>query len=456
METRWHDRDERPGRPPRERCGAGPEGEAGPRRAVVTGIGVVSPVGIGIDAFTRALEEGKSGVDEIRSFDASGFPTRIAAEVKGFDPIPFVEKRKALKLMGKNIQFAMAAARLAVDDARLPADGLDPRDKGVIMGAGIVNSNIQELAAAIKASLDGSGQFDLRLFGTEGAKQIFPLSLLRHLPNMVSCHVSIALDCQGINNTITTACAAGVQAIGEALRAIQRGDARVLLCGASDSRVDPIGMISYSLLGAISRRNDDPRRASRPFDAQRDGFVVGEGAAVFVLEELSYALERGARIYGEVVGYGSAADCYRVTDPHVDGRGSVRAMERAMADAGVDPGEVSYIAAHGTGTEQNDVIETRSIKRVFGAAARRVPASSIKSSVGHLGAACGAISAAATLMAIERGVIPPTINLEHADPECDLDYVPNHSRRTRVDVCLVNSFGFGGQNACLVVRRLPQ
>jgi len=422
-------------------------------RAVVTGIGVISPIGNDVQSFATGLEQGKSGVNHIRSFDATDFPTRIAAEVKDFDPLQFVEKKKALKLMGKNIQFAMAAAKLAVGDSGIKLAEMDPTQVGVVMGASIVNSNIFELAEAVKASLDEDGKFSLKRFGAEGKNQIFPLSLLRHLPNMVSCHVSIAHNCQGINNTITTACAAGVQAIGEAFRAIARGDAKAILCGASDSRIDPLGMVSYSLLGAVSSRNEEPHKASRPFDGKRDGFVVGEGAAVFVLESLENAVKRGARIYAEVVGYGSAGDCFRVTDPHEEGRGSVQAMKSALRDAKITVDDVDYVAAHGTSTELNDRMETRAIKTVYGERAYKVPVSSIKSAIGHLGAACGAASAASATLAISRGVIPPTLNYEHPDPECDLDYVPNEARRATVDHAMVNSFGFGGQNAALIVRR---
>jgi 3-oxoacyl-[acyl-carrier-protein] synthase II len=422
-------------------------------RAVITGIGVISPVGNDAESFATALEKGQSGVDHIRSFDATDFPTRIAAEVKNFDPSRFVEKKKALKLMGKNIQFAMAAAKLAVEDSKLKLDTMDPATVGVVMGASIVNSNIFELADAVKHSLDDDGKFSLKKFGSEGKNQIFPLSLLRHLPNMVSCHISIAHNCQGINNTITTACAAGVQAIGEAYRAIARGDAKAILCGAADSRIDPLGMVSYSLLGAVSTRNDDPKGASRPFDGGRDGFVVGEGSAVFVLESLENARARGAKVYAEVVGYGSAGDCFRVTDPHEEGRGSVHAMRSALRDAKLTVDNIDYIAAHGTSTELNDRMETRALKTVFGDRAYKVPVSSIKSAIGHLGAACGAASAASAALAIDRGMIPPTLNYSTPDPECDLDYVPNEARRAKIDVAMVNSFGFGGQNAALLVRR---
>ncbi|MBI4862603.1 MAG: beta-ketoacyl-[acyl-carrier-protein] synthase family protein [Candidatus Riflebacteria bacterium] len=424
-----------------------------PQRAVITGIGVISPIGIGVNAFAKGLEEGASGVDHIKSFDASAFPTRIAAEVRDFNPLLYVEKKKSLKLMGKNIQFAIGAAKLAVQDSGLDLASVDPTTMGVIMGASIVNSNVFELAEAIQHSLDEHGQFSLKRFGTDGKNHIFPLSLLRHLPNMVSCHISIAHNCQGINNTITTACAAGIQAVGESYRAIARGDARAILCGASDSRIDPLGMLSYSLLGAVSTRNEDPKHASRPFDAQRDGFVVGEGSAVFVLESLESARARGAKIYAEVVGYGSAADCFRVTDPHEEGRGSVQAMRAAIRDSRLTVDQIDYVAAHGTSTTQNDRMETVALKKVFGERVYKVPVSSIKSAIGHLGAACGAASIASLAVAIDRNFLPPTLNHEYPDPTCDLDYVPNEARHCRINVGLVNSFGFGGQNGSLVVRR---
>jgi len=319
-----------------------------------------------------------------------------------------------------------------------------------------VNSNLFELAEAIRHSVDENGVFSLKKFGSEGKNHIFPLSLLRHLPNMVSCHISIAHNCQGINNTITTACAAGVQAMGEAFRCISRGDAEAILCGASDSRIDPLGMISYSLLGAVSTRNDDPKHASRPFDAKRDGFVVGEGSIVFVLENLAHARKRGATIYAEIVGYGSAGDSFRVTDPHKEGRGSIQSMRAALRDARLATTDIDYVAAHGTSTDLNDKMETRALKEVFGEGAAKIPASSIKSAIGHLGAACGAASAAAATMAVHRGILPPTLNYEFPDPDCDLDYVPNVARKADVHTALVNSFGFGGQNASLVVRRYTE
>ena len=423
------------------------------RRVVVTGLGVVTPVGLGMTDFWKALLEGQSGVDTIKSFDASSFPTRFAAEVKGFDGRRYVDKPKALKLMGKNIQFGLGAARMAVDDSGLALEKEDPSRMGVVMGAGIVNSNLFELATAITHSLDDSGQFDLGRFAVEGKDQLFPLSLLKHLPNMVAGHISILHNCQGTSNTITTACASGTQAIGEAFRAIARGDAEVILSGGSDSRIEPLGLTGYCLLGALSTRNDAPTRASRPFDKERDGFVMGEGAGVAVLESLEHARARGARIQAEVLGYGCSADAFRVTDLHPDGRGCTRAMKVALADAGLEPANIDVISAHGTSTPQNDRVETLAIKQVFGAAARSVPVSAIKSMIGHLGAASGAVQFAATVRMLQEGIIPATINYEVPDPECDLDTVAHEPRRIQLATALSNSFGFGGQNAVLVLRR---
>ncbi len=422
------------------------------RRVVVTGMGVVTPVGIGVAEFWKSLLEGQSGVDEIKSFDASAFPTRFGAEVKGFDGRNYVDKPKALKLMGKNIQFALAAAKMAVEDAGLALDREDPTQLGVIMGAGIVNSNLFELSAAIANSMDGSGRFDIHRFATEGKDHLFPLSLLKHLPNMVAGHISIVHNCQGTSNTITTACASATQAIGEAYRTLARGECEIILSGGADSRIEPLGLTGYSLLGALSTRNDDPRRASRPFDRERDGFIIGEGAGVVVLESLEHARARGARVYGEILGYGSAADSYRVTDLHPDGRGGVRAMKLALADAGLTPKDIDLISAHGTSTQQNDKVETVAIKQVFGADAYRVPVSAIKSMIGHLGAASGAVQLVATVQALRENVIPPTTNYEVPDSDCDLDYVPNECRRAEIATALSNSFGFGGQNAAVIVR----
>lgn len=431
------------------------QGQEAPRRrrVVVTGMGAVTPVGIGVDTFWKSVLEGISGVDVIRAFDASAFPSRIGAEVKGFKGKDYVEKRKSLKLMGRNIQFGVASARMAAEDAGLGRGTVDPTRLGVIMGAGIVNSNLFELSKAISDSLDVMGNFDPRKFADDGIRHLFPLSLLKHLPNMVSAHISILHDCRGPSNTVVTACASGTQAVGEAMRTIARGEADVVLTGGADSRIEPLGLTGYCLLGALSKRNDDPARASRPFERDRDGFIVGEGAAVLVLEELEHALARRASIYGEILGYGSAADSYRVTDLHPEGRGGVLAMKRALQDSGVSVDELDMVSAHGTSTLQNDRVETAALKEVLGEKAYSTPVSALKSMIGHTGAASGAVQLVATLKALQENVVPPTINYETPDPECDLDYVPNVLRHLPLRTALSNSFGFGGQNAALIVRK---
>jgi len=413
---------------------------------------MVTPIGIGVRPVWQALIEGRSGVRPIQSFPTQGFPIRIAAEVLDFNPEDFVENRKSLRIMGRNITFAVAAAKLALDDAGGATDGLDPTRFGVTVGTGMVAANLEELSRAVAHSLDEHGEFDLQRFGREGMGQLFPLWLLKRLPNMVAAHLSIIHNIQGPNNTIVTACAAGTQAVAEALRLVQRDEVDVVLTGGSDSRIDPLNLMSYHLLGALSRRNDPPEGASRPFDRGRDGFVLGEGAAMMVVESERHALGRGARIYAEIAGAASSFDAHSVTGPEPSGRAAADCMRRALADARSSPEEVGYINAHGTSTVLNDAVETRAIKSALGARASRVPVSSIKSMVGHLIGAAGALEAATSALAIFERALPPTINYETPDPECDLDYVPNKARQLAPGVVLSNSFGFGGQNASLVLR----
>lgn len=421
-------------------------------RVVVTGYGAVAPNGLDADTFWRATVEGRSGIDTIRSFDVSGFPVRVAGEVRGFDAKKYVPSPKSLKVMGKNIRFGVAAAQMAMENAGLLGRVAEPTRFGVVMGSGIVPTDVEELGAAVMASLDENGKFDVRRFGEAGQKQLFPLWLLKHLPNMVAAHISILHNAQGPNNTITTACSASTQAIGEAFRVLARGDADVMLAGGSDSRIDPLSLVAYTLLGAVSTSSRPPAKVSRPFDRDRDGFVLGEGAAVLVLEAEAHARARGATVLAEVIGYGSSFDAYGITKPEPEGRGAAQAMQRALADAGVGPDAVDYISAHGTSTVLNDKMETLAVKAVFGERAKRIPLSSIKSMIGHLIGAAGAMEMLVSVLAIRDGVVPPTINLENPDPDCDLDYVPNEAREMKVRCVLSNSFGFGGQNAALVVR----
>ena len=425
------------------------------RRVVVTGIGVVSPNGIGRQAFSEAIVEGRSGVGLIESFDTSGQAIKIAGEVKGFDVTPYLgEHRKNLKVMSRAVQFAVGAGAMAMEDSGIDRSKLDPERFGVCMGTGITPMDVAELVGPISRGIGHDGGFDIGKFAAAQSESIFPLWLLKHLPNMAAAHLSILHRAMGPNNTIVTACAAGTQAVGEAFRLIRRGDADVMLAGGCDSRLDPLMMVAYQAMKAVSSSTRDPSQVSRPFDGQRDGFVLGEGAAVLILESLSRAKRRRATIYAEVTGYGSSFDAYGITRPEPEGKGAALAIKAALREARLDPADVDYINAHGTSTRLNDLMETVAVKRVFGHRASSIPMSSQKSMVGHLIGASGALEAAATALSLQRGVIPPTINQETPDPDCDLDYVPNTAREIPVRTAISNSFGFGGQNASLVMTHV--
>jgi 3-oxoacyl-[acyl-carrier-protein] synthase II len=424
-------------------------------RVAVTGIGIVAPNGIGRREFCEAIFEGRSGVNFIESFDTTGLSIKIAGEIKDFDVVPYLgEHKKNLKLMSRAVRFAVGAAAMAVQDSGLESEELDPARVGVCMGTGITPMDVGELVPPILRSVGLDGSFDMARFTQERSESIFPLWLLQHLPNMAAAHISILHHAMGPNNTIVTACAAGTQAVGEAFRLIARGDAEVMLAGGCDSRLDPQLLVAYSAMKAVSQSLRPPAEVSRPFDAERDGFVLGEGAAVVVLEEFERARRRGATIYAEVTGYGSSFDAFGITRPEPEGRGAALSMSAALREARVDPSDVDYINAHGTSTKLNDLMETVAIKRVFGHRSASIPISSQKSMIGHLIGASGAVEAAATALSLRRGVIPPTINLATPDPECDLDYVPNTSREIPVQTAISNSFGFGGQNASLVMCRV--
>ena len=424
-------------------------------RVVVTGIGVVAPNGIGRREFCEAILEGRSGVRYIESFDTTGLPIKIAGEIRDFDVFPYLgEYRKNAKLMSRAVRFAVGAAAMAVEDSGLRADQLDPGRFGVCMGTGITPMDIGELVNPILQSVDASGCFDQARFVQARSESIFPLWLLKHLPNMAAAHISILHHAMGPNNTIVTACAAGTQAVGDAFRLIARGDADVMLAGGCDSRLDPQLLVAYSAMKAVSALVRPPSEVSRPFDADRDGFVLGEGAAVLVLESYRRAKRRGARIYAEITGYGSSFDAFGITRPEPEGKGAALSMTAALREARVDASEIDYINAHGTSTRLNDLMETVAVKRVFGHRATSIPISSQKSMIGHLIGASGAVEAAATALSLERGVVPPTINLATPDPACDLDYVPNTAREIPLHTAISNSFGFGGQNASLVMSRI--
>jgi 3-oxoacyl-[acyl-carrier-protein] synthase II len=421
-------------------------------RVVVTGIGVVSPNGIGRRAFSEAIVEGRSGVSFIEDFDTRGLAIKIAGQVKNFDVTPYLgEHKKNLKLMSRAVRFAVGAAAMAVEDAGLSVEQLDSSRFGVCMGTGITPVDIAELVGPIARGIRPDGSFDMSQFTTARAESIFPLWLLQHLPNMAAAHISILHHAMGPNNTIVTACAAGTQAIGEAFRLIARGDSDVMLAGGCDSRLDPQLLVAYNAMKTVSASVRPPAEVSRPFDGERDGFVLGEGAAVLVLESLRRAKRRKATIYAEVTGYGSSFDAYGITRPEPEGKGAAISMTAALREAKLDPSDVDYINAHGTSTRLNDLMETVAVKRVFGHRAASIPMSSQKSMVGHLIGASGALEAAATAMSLQRGVVPPTINQATPDPDCDLDYVPNTAREIPLRHAISNSFGFGGQNASLVM-----
>jgi 3-oxoacyl-[acyl-carrier-protein] synthase II len=408
------------------------------RRVVVTGIGLVSSLGIGTDANWAALTAGRSGVDTISKFDASEFATRIAGEVRGFDPLRFIEK-KDVKKMDVFIQYAIAASQFAMDDSGLQITPELAPNVGVFIASGI--GGFTTIEREHKALLDG------------GPRKISPFFIPSAIINLAAGQVSIRFGAKGPNSATCTACSASAHAIGDAFEIIRRADAEVMIAGGSEAAITPMGIGGFGALRALSTRNDEPSRASRPFDKDRDGFVVGEGAGVVILEEYEFAKSRGARIYAELVGYGMAADAYHITAPSEDGDGPLRVMARALKSAHIEPSQVSYINAHGTSTPHGDKVETIAIKRCFGDAAMKVRVSSTKSMTGHLLGAAGGLEAGITVLAVYHQMAPPTINLDHPDGACDLDYVPNTARRMPIEYALSNSFGFGGTNAALLFKK---
>lgn len=404
-------------------------------RVVVTGMGIISPLGLDMSSTWQGLTAGRSGVDFITLFDASGFEVRIAAEVKEFDPLQYIDRKRA-RHMDRFTQFAVAASLEAVESARLRIDSSNGYEVGVIIGNGM--GGLATLSEQFK------------VLSNEGPSWVSPFLIPIMIADMASGQVSIRLGAKGPNYSVVSACASGAHAIGNAFTIIRQGDAQVMLAGGSEAVVTPIAVAGFTNMRALSTRNSDPRKASRPFDAERDGFVMGEGTAVLVLESLEFALRRGAPILAEVVGYGATADAYHFTEPDEKGENIERAMRLALHQAHLKTEDINYINAHGTSTKLNDVTETKAIKSLFGEYAYKVPISSNKSMLGHTIGAAGAIEAAVSVLTIQHGIIPPTINLENPDPECDLDYVPNVARQKKVRTVLSNSFGFGGHNASLV------
>ncbi|HYW41330.1 MAG TPA: beta-ketoacyl-ACP synthase II [Bryobacteraceae bacterium] len=408
------------------------------RRVVVTGVGLLTPLGIGTEASWEAVRAGRSGIGRITQFDASAFSCRIAGEVKGFDPANYIEK-KEIKKMGRFIQFAIAAADCALKSAGLKVTPENAEQVGVYIGSGIGGFEVIER--------------EHQTYLEHGPRRISPFFIPATIVNLASGHVSIRSGAKGPNSATATACTTSAHSIGDSYRLIQHGDADAMICGGTEACITPMGIGGFAAMRALSTRNDEPERASRPWDRDRDGFVVGEGAGILVLEELEFALRRGAHILAEMKGYGMSADAFHVTAPPDNGDGAYRVMRNCMRDAGIEPGQVDYINAHGTSTEVGDLAETAAIKRAFGDHAYKVAVSSTKSMTGHLLGGAGGLEAGITVLAIRDQIAPPTINHDNPDPLCDLDYVPNQARPMKIEYALSNSFGFGGTNGSLIFKR---
>jgi 3-oxoacyl-[acyl-carrier-protein] synthase II len=408
---------------------------------VVTGVGLVSALGVGTEETWQNLLAGRSGAAPITHFDTTGFPVTFAAEVKGFDPLRFVEKRE-VKKMGLFIQFAMAAAEFAMEQSGLKITPELAERAGVYIGSGIGGFDVieREHTALMKG----------------GPRKISPFFIPAAIVNLASGFVSIRWGAKGPNSATCTACSSSAHAVGDSFRLIQRGDADVMISGGAEAAITPMGVGGFASMRALSTRNDEPEKGSRPFERDRDGFVIGEGAGILILEELDIARKRGATILGEIVGYGMSGDAFHITQPSEDADGAIRVMKNALKDAGVEPGQVDYINAHGTSTPFNDKLETKAIKAVFGERAARIPISSTKSMTGHLLGGAGGLEAGIATLILRDQIVPPTINYENPDPECDLDYVPNQARRAEIHCALSNSFGFGGTNAALVFKRFSE
>lgn len=408
------------------------------KRVVVTGIGCVTPIGIGKENFWDALITGVSGVDLITKFDTEDHSTKIAAEVKNFEPEKYIDK-KELRKIDRFSQFAIVSSQLAFEDSGLDAEKINAERFGVVLGSGI--GGIETFEEQNRRFID------------KGAKRVSPFFIPMMITNMAAGQVSMFLNAKGPNSTVVTACASSTNAIGKAFKIIARGDADIMITGGTEASITPLAIAGFCSMRAMSTNNEEPKKASRPFDLNRDGFVMGEGSGILIFEELQHALNRGATIYGEVVGYGMSADAYHITAPDPEGDGAVRAMTNALQDAGISYNEVDYINAHGTGTPYNDKFETIAIKKVFKEHANKICVSSTKSMTGHLLGAAGGIEAIACALAMYNNIVPPTINYETADEDCDLDYVPNHAREKTIRYALSNSLGFGGHNATVIFKK---
>ena len=411
------------------------------RRVAITGIGIVSPLGVGIEKNWKAVLEGRGGILSISKFDTSGFSSKIAGEVKDFDPLDFIEK-KEIRKMDPFIQYAVSAAQLAAEDSFIKSELLEGERTGVYVGSGI--GGIGTIEETHKILLE------------KGPSRVSPFFLVSSIINEAAGRISIRYKAKGPNLANATACSTSTHSVGDSYRIIARGDADIMLAGGAEAPITPLGLAGFCSMRALSMRNDEPHKASRPFDVQRDGFVIGEGACILVLEDCSTALKRGARIYAEIVGYGMSGDAYHVSAPCLDGEGAYLSMKRAIKDACIQPREVNYINAHGTSTPHNDRIETLAIKRVFKDHAYKICVNSTKSMTGHLLGAAGSFEAAISALCLKNQIMPPTINYEYPDPDCDLDYVPNKARTAEIIYALSNSFGFGGTNGTLLLKRFEE
>jgi 3-oxoacyl-[acyl-carrier-protein] synthase II len=412
---------------------------SGTRRVVITGLGLISPVGIGAKESWEALKAGRSGIKPITQFDATDFPTKIAGEVEGFEPEDYIPA-KEVKKMDRFIHFAIAASKMAMEDSGLDVNEANADRVGVIVGSGI--GGLPAIERYTKVLLE------------RGPRRISPFFIPMAIINLASGHISMMFGAKGPNSATVTACATGNHAIGDAFRLIQHGRADAMICGGTEGVITPLGIGGFNAMKALSTRNDEPERASRPFDVDRDGFVMGEGAGIVILEEMEAAKKRGANMIAEVAGYGMTGDAFHITSPAPEGEGGARCMKLALDDAGVAPGDIGYINAHGTSTKHGDELETQAIKTVFGDHAGKLAVSSTKSMTGHLLGAAGGLESVVTALSVKEGTIPPTINLDNPDPECDLDYVPHEARDVKLKCAITNSFGFGGTNACLLFKRI--
>ncbi len=423
------------------------------KRVVITGMGAMTPLGNNVRDTWSGLCEGRSGVRRITIFNAESFPTKIAGEVKGVDLEKWPKTGEEFSFLGRNSLFALEAAQEAVQDAGLNLRRTEPERLGIYFGAGDGGFDFEEYAAVVSDSIQEDQTVDAQRYFSNSLRTLHPKRLLEQEPFQVINHLSGVFHAMGPVSNCLTACAASSQAIGEASEIIRRGDADVMISGGTHSMIHPLGLAGFNLLTALSMRNEEPEKASRPFDKERDGFVLSEGSGVVILEELEHAKKRNAKIYAELVGYGGSADAFRLTDPHPQGRGAIQAMKLALRHAKLNPSDVDYINAHGTSTQLNDSIETASVKEVFRDRSKKIPMSSIKSMLGHMIAAAGAVEFISSILTIRDGIIPATINYQTPDEACDLDYVPNTAREQKVKTVLSNSFGFGGQNIALIIRQ---